>query len=86
MKQMSTWMIIIGMIVLMMACIAVSASASHYEPDGTTEEIYCYDASECNRKRVVNCVDESGTLIKKECITPNEGKKDLRVSSFMDMI
>ena len=66
MKRIYKWAAVIGMIVLMMTCMMLSASASHhYEPDGTAEEIYCYDASECNRKLVVNCVDESGTLIKK---------------------
>lgn len=76
MKRIYKWAVVIGMIVLMMTCMMLSASASHhYEPDGTAEEIYCYDASECNRKLVVNCVDESGTLIKKVVYHTKRGEE-----------
>lgn len=41
-----------------------TVGAATYEPDGGSSTEYLYPAEDCNRTLVVNCVDESGSLIK----------------------
>ena len=48
---------------VMLLAFSLSASAA-YEPDGTTSVEYEFDAAECNRTLIVNCVDENGTHLK----------------------
>ena len=57
-------LLIMAFMVVMFCAFSISSSAAQYEPDGTTSTQYEYDSSECNRTIVVNCVDQSGKLLK----------------------
>jgi hypothetical protein len=70
-------LLIMAFMVVMFCAFSISSSAAQYEPDGTTSTQYEYDSSECNRTIVVNCVDQSGKLLKKVNIKTKHGEDDL---------
>ena len=59
------FMIAITLVVMLFAVLGITASATYYEPDGSSSVEYQVSSSEANRTLIVNCVDESGNLIKK---------------------
>lgn len=63
--------------VALLLTLAISVGAVTYEPDGSGSSEYLFDASECNRTVVVNCVDESGNLIKTVTYFTKTGEDDL---------
>lgn len=63
MKKVFRFFIVFVFCAVMLLAFSLSASAA-YEPDGTTSVEYEFDAAECNRTLVVNCVDENGTHLK----------------------
>jgi hypothetical protein len=57
----------------MLFALSLSASAG-YEPDGTTSVEYEFDAAECNRTLIINCVDENGTHLKTVQVQTKRGE------------
>ena len=60
----------------MLFALSLSASAGIYEPDGTTAVEYAFDAADCNRTLIVNCVDENGTQLKTVQLQTKRGEDD----------
>ena len=63
--------------VVLLLSLVFSVGAVTYEPDGSGSSEYLFDVSECNRTIVVNCVDESGELIKTVTYFTKTGEDDL---------
>ena len=63
--------------VALLLTLAISVGAEYYEPDGSSSTEYLFTASECDRKVIVNCVDQSGNLIKKVTYHTKKGEDDL---------
>lgn len=59
------FMTAITLVVMLFAVLGITVSATYYEPDGSSSVEYQVSSSEANRTLIVNCVDESGNLIKK---------------------
>lgn len=69
------FVILLPMVLLLL--LSVSVGAEIYEPDGRGGTEYLFPASECNRTLVVNCLDESGKLIKTVTYLTKRGEDDL---------
>ena len=54
---------------------SLSASAVIYEPDGSSSVEYRYVASDCDRTLVVNCINESGALLKQVQFKTKRGEE-----------
>ena len=63
MKKVFRFFIVFVFCAVSLLVFSLSASAA-YEPDGTTSVEYEFDAADCNRALIVNCVDENGTPLK----------------------
>ena len=63
MKKVFRFFIVFVFCAVSLLVFSLSASAA-YEPDGTTSVEYEFDAADCNRALIVNCVDENGTHLK----------------------
>ena len=64
MKRVFRFCTVFAFCTMMLIAFSLSASAEIYEPDGSTSVEYKFDATECNRALIVNCVDENGKLLK----------------------
>ena len=62
MRKLLKWCLMLTFLIAM--TLACSIGADAYEPDGTASTEYLFDAADCNRTLIVNCVDENGYLIK----------------------
>lgn len=61
----------------MVFVLSLSASAGTYEPDTTTSVEYGFDAAECDRTLIIDCIDESGTLLKEVQVQTKRGDEYL---------
>ena len=75
MKRKAFMMIII--VILMMTLFGITASATYYEPDGSSSTEDEVSSSEANRTLIVKCVDESGNLLKKVTYNCKHGDDNL---------
>ena len=63
--------------VVLFLTLVISVNADYYEPDGSSSTEYLFASSECNKSVVVNCVDQSGKLIKKVTYHTKQGEDGL---------
>lgn len=75
MKRKAFMMIII--VILTMILFGITASATYYEPDGSSSTEDEVSSSEANRTLIVKCVDESGNLLKKVTYNCKHGDNNL---------
>ena len=77
MKKLLKWCAVLTFLLAAVLACSISASAAMYEPDGTASTEYLFDAADCNRTLVVNCLDEGGTLIKQMIFQTKKGEEDI---------
>ena len=77
MKKLLKWCAVLTFLLVAVLVCSISASAAMYEPDGTASTEYLFDAADCNRTLVVNCLDEGGTLIKQMIFQTKKGEEDI---------
>ena len=69
---------VMGFLVTVLLTFSLSvAGNAYYDPDGTASEEFLFDAAECDRTVLLNCVDEEGTLIKQVYYRTKKGEEDL---------
>lgn len=71
-----------GFSIILILILALSTGAETYEPDGGAGSEYLFSASECNRTLIVNCVDESGNLIKTISLFTKKGEDDVTTQAL----
>ena len=74
MKKTLRYCLIAVFFTVILFALSVSVSAE-YEPDGSTSVEYKFDAAECNRTLIVDCVDENGMLLKKVQFQTKRGEE-----------
>ena len=77
MKKITRLCFLLVLCTFMFFALSLSASAVIYEPDGSSSVEYEYDSSDCDRTLVVNCIDESGTLLKQVQFKSKRGEEFL---------
>ena len=79
MKKLLKWCLMLTFLIAMTLACSIGADAAYYEPDGTASTEYLFDAAECNRTLVVNCVDANGDLIKQVNFMTKKGEEDTAI-------
>lgn len=79
MKKLLKWCLMLTFLIAMTLACSIGADAAYYEPDGTSSTEYLFDAAECNRTLVVNCVDANGDLIKQVNFMTKKGEEDTAI-------
>ena len=79
MRKLLKWCLMLTFLITMTLACSIGADAAYYEPDGTASTEYLFDAAECNRTLVVNCVDANGNLIKQVNFMTKKGEEDTAI-------
>lgn len=73
---------IVFFVAFLIFTMAISVGAETYEPDGGVGSEYLFPATECDRTLVINCVDESGELIKTISLFTKKGVDDITTQAL----